>query len=59
MERHLIVTEPFGGYPTGALITDPDTVAEILAGQHAGSVTLRVKHAPAAPGEADHIVGGA
>ena len=34
----LVVTNPFHGHEVGHAITDPDTIADILAGEHAHHV---------------------
>lgn len=38
MTFHLVVVRPFGAYEKGAVITDPDEVAAVLAGENAPSV---------------------
>ncbi len=38
MQFHLVVVRPFGTYAKGALVTDADTVAAILAGENAADV---------------------
>ncbi len=36
--RTLVVTNPFAGYEHGEHITDPDTIEDILDGEHSGHV---------------------
>ena len=38
MKIKLIVTQPFGGYPVGAEITDGKEIETVLAGESSGSV---------------------
>jgi hypothetical protein len=38
--KALVVKNPFGGHERGTVITDPEAVAEILAGEHAPHVTV-------------------
>jgi hypothetical protein len=45
MNVHLVVVRAFGPYGKGDVIADPSVVADVLAGEHAGSV-VRVR-APA------------
>lgn len=46
----LVVKSPFAGYERGQTITDPQAVAEILAGEHAQHVTpTEAEDPPAIP----------
>jgi hypothetical protein len=47
MNIHLVVVRPFGTYVKGALITDPQTITEILAGASASHVVRVLAAAPA------------
>ena len=38
MTYELVVVQPFGVYPVGALVTDPMQVEAILASEHASCV---------------------
>jgi hypothetical protein len=38
MDMHLVVVRPFGGLARGDLITDPNRIGDILAGEHAAHV---------------------
>ena len=38
MNYHLVVTHPWAEYGRGDVITDPETVKAILAGEHARDV---------------------
>ncbi len=50
MGKTLVVTEPFGEYARGALITDEAVVAAILESENASSVAVRAPLAePAQP----------
>lgn len=44
---HLTVVEPFGSYARGALITDANEVAAVLAGENAHHVVKRIVERPA------------
>lgn len=44
--RVLVVTNPFGDHKRGSRISDPDQIAEILAGEHAHHV-VQADHADA------------
>jgi hypothetical protein len=50
MNLQLVVTEPFGPYDRGAIITDPKTVEDVLASEHAAHVVKTQQ--PEAPAEA-------
>ena len=48
MTYQLIVVQPFGAYPTGALVSDAAQVEAILAGEHAACVVrIAAEQAPA------------
>lgn len=38
MQFHLVVVRPFASYTKGAIISDADTVAAVLAGENAACV---------------------
>jgi hypothetical protein len=38
MNHHLVVVRPFGTYRKGAVISDPATIASVLASPHADHV---------------------
>lgn len=42
MNYHLVVVRAFGSHAKGDAITDPDTIAEVLAGEQRASV-VRVR----------------
>lgn len=43
----LVVTRPFGDYAVGQRITDPETVADVLAEHHASVVKVAAQPQPA------------
>ena len=48
MTYQLIVVQPFGAYPAGALVSDAAQVQVILAGEHAACVVrIAAEQAPA------------